>query len=60
MEFFGAGNVVFASDTPFVPEGGEMFIRGTIRAIDELPVTEPERPGIYHGNLGRLVDRSFA
>lgn len=37
-----------------------MFIRGTIRAIDGLPVTEQERPGICHGNLGRLIDRSFA
>lgn len=60
MAFFATGNVVLAIDTPFDPEGGQMFARETIRAIDELPVTEQERAGICHGNLVRLVHRSFA
>ena len=59
MQFFAKGNIVFATDAPFDPEGGRMFIRETIRAIDELDVSEPERADIYYRNLGRLVHRTF-
>jgi aminocarboxymuconate-semialdehyde decarboxylase len=33
LDFFGADRVVFASDCPFDPEGGAMFIREGIRSI---------------------------
>ncbi len=59
MQFCAEGNIVFASDAPFDPEGGRMFIRETIRAIDELDISEPERADIYYRNLGRLVHRTF-
>ena len=59
MEFFGTGRVVFASDAPFDPEGGRMFIRETIRAIDGLGLTDEERAAVYHGNLERLCNRKF-
>ena len=38
IEFFGAENVVFASDAPFDPEGGPMYIRETIAILDALDV----------------------
>ena len=60
MDFFGEDQVVFASDAPFDPEGGRMFIRETIRAIDELDLTERVRAAVYHGNLERLCNRTFA
>jgi aminocarboxymuconate-semialdehyde decarboxylase len=36
MDFFGADRVMFASDCPFDPEGGPMFIRENMRAVEEL------------------------
>lgn len=60
MDFFGEDQVVFASDAPFDPEGGRMFIRETIGAIDELDLTERVRAAVYHGNLERLCNRTFA
>ncbi len=36
LDFFGADKVVFASDAPFDPEQGPMYIRETIKIIDEL------------------------
>ena len=60
MDFFGRSNIVFASDAPFDPEGGRMFIRETIRALDELDINEDTRAAIYHGNLERLTNRKFA
>ena len=60
LDFFGVERTIFASDAPFDPEGGRMFIRETIRIIDALDITDAERAAIYHGNLGRLVGRDFA
>ena len=59
MEFFGTERIVFASDAPFDPEGGRMYIRETIKAIDDLDVSEQTRSAIYHGNLERLCRRKF-
>src|SRR5262245_44892191 len=36
LRFFGADQVVFASDAPFDPEGGPLYIRETIKVIDRL------------------------
>lgn len=51
LEFFGADHVVFASDCPFDPEGGPMYIREMIKVIDELDITEADRRKIYSGNI---------
>ncbi len=59
MDFFGSDQVVFASDAPFDPEGGRMYIRETIRTIDEMDIDEETRAAIYHGNLERLCNRKF-
>ena len=55
LEFFGADQVLFASDAPFDPEQGPMYIRETIRVIDQLPITTEERERIYWGNAVRLL-----
>lgn len=55
IAFFGAERVVFASDCPFDPEGGPMFIREGIRSIEELGLPEGDKRKIYFGNaLGLL------
>ncbi len=38
LRFFGADHVVFASDAPFDPEKGPMYIRETIAIVDRLPI----------------------
>src|SRR5438067_838674 len=36
LEFFGTDRVLFASDAPFDPEGGSLYIRETLKVIDRL------------------------
>ena len=55
LDFFGVDNVVFASDAPFDPEKGPMYIRETIAVLDGLDITEDERGRIYEGNARRLL-----
>jgi aminocarboxymuconate-semialdehyde decarboxylase len=50
LSFFGADHILFASDCPFDPEGGPMFIRENMRAVSELPITESERNKIFSEN----------
>jgi predicted TIM-barrel fold metal-dependent hydrolase len=58
LGFFGVDNVLFASDAPFDPEGGPMYIRDTIAVVDRLPITEEEREQIYWRNAVRLLKLS--
>jgi len=55
LDFFGADQVVLGTDCPFDPEGGALFIREIIAAIDGLDVSEAERRRIYEGNIRRLA-----
>jgi predicted TIM-barrel fold metal-dependent hydrolase len=55
LRFFQPHHVLFASDSPFDPEKGPMYIRETIRVIDRLPISEEERAAIYYGNAIRLL-----
>jgi predicted TIM-barrel fold metal-dependent hydrolase len=55
LAFFGADRVVFASDCPFDPEGGPMFIREGIRSIEDLGLPEADKRKIYFGNAARLL-----
>ena len=55
LDFFGADKVVFASDAPFDPEGGPMYIRDTIKVIDELAISDADRAKIYNGNAAKLL-----
>ena len=55
LRFFGPDMVLFASDSPFDPERGPMYIRETIAIIDRLPITAEERVRIYSGNAIRLL-----
>jgi predicted TIM-barrel fold metal-dependent hydrolase len=58
LAFFGAEHVVFASDCPFDPEGGPMFIREGIRSIEDLKLPEGDKRKIYFGNAMRLLKLS--
>jgi len=60
LKFFGTDRVVFASDAPFDPEGGPMYIRETIKVIDSLEISDGDRAKIYQTNAERLFARQFA
>jgi predicted TIM-barrel fold metal-dependent hydrolase len=47
--------VVFASDAPFDPENGPMYIRETIKIIDRLEVSNEQREQIYWRNAAKLL-----
>jgi aminocarboxymuconate-semialdehyde decarboxylase len=55
LNFFGAGHVLFASDAPFDPERGPMYIRETLAILDRLPITNEEREKIYSKNAVALL-----
>jgi aminocarboxymuconate-semialdehyde decarboxylase len=55
LDFFGADNVVFASDCPFDPEGGPMYIREGIRSIEDLKLSAADQRKIYSGNALKLL-----
>ena len=55
IAFFGADHVVFASDCPFDPEGGPMFIREGINSIESLDLSENDKRRIYFGNAMKLL-----
>ena len=58
LDFFGADKVVFASDCPFDPEGGPMFIREGIRSIEDLHLDEEDARKLYFGNAFKLLGMS--
>jgi aminocarboxymuconate-semialdehyde decarboxylase len=55
IEFFGEDRVLFASDAPFDPEGGPMYIRETIRILDELDISESQRRKLFQDNAVALL-----
>jgi len=55
IEFFGENRVLFASDAPFDPEGGPMYIRDTINILDRMDITDELRQKIYQDNAVDLL-----
>jgi aminocarboxymuconate-semialdehyde decarboxylase len=55
LEFFGDERVLFASDAPFDPEGGPMYIRETIRAIETMNATDEQKRKVFQDNAVSLL-----
>jgi predicted TIM-barrel fold metal-dependent hydrolase len=55
LDFYGVDHVLFASDAPFDPEGGPMYIRETIKVIDALDISNEDREKIYYKNSCALL-----
>ncbi|MEA2720540.1 MAG: uncharacterized protein QOJ39_2404 [Candidatus Eremiobacteraeota bacterium] len=55
LDFFGADHALFGTDCPFDPQGGPMFIRETIRAIESLDLPHDVRDRLYAGNVRKLL-----
>ena len=47
--------MLFASDSPFDPEGGTMYIRETTEIVDALDVSDADRHKIYQRNAVELL-----
>lgn len=59
IEFFGEDHVLFASDAPFDPEGGPMYIRDTIKLIEELDVSDAIKRKVFQDNANKLLGLSI-
>jgi predicted TIM-barrel fold metal-dependent hydrolase len=55
LDFFGQDHVLFGTDCPFDPEGGPLFIRENIKAIDSLKLKEGDRRKMYFGNAIKML-----
>jgi aminocarboxymuconate-semialdehyde decarboxylase len=55
IEFFSEDRVMFASDAPFDPEGGPMYIRDTMAVIDRMDISDAARQKIYQDNAVELL-----
>jgi uncharacterized protein len=55
LDFYGSDHVLFGTDCPFDPQGGPLFIRETIKAIDALKLKKGDARRIYFGNAKRLL-----
>jgi uncharacterized protein len=53
--FFGTSSCLFATDAPFDCEQGRALIRGTIKAVEALPITPGRREMIFAGNARSLL-----
>ena len=50
LDFFGSKKVLFGTDCPFDPQGGPLFIKEVIKAIDSLKLKPEDKRRIYFGN----------
>jgi predicted TIM-barrel fold metal-dependent hydrolase len=55
LDFFGVDRCLFGTDCPFDPEGGPLFIRETIKAIDSLELSSGDREKLYTRNAQRML-----
>jgi aminocarboxymuconate-semialdehyde decarboxylase len=55
LAIFGSERVRFASDFPFDPQGGALFIGETIRVIDNITASRDNKERIDEGNARRLL-----
>ena len=53
-DFFGANHMLFATDSPYDSQLGELLYRETISAVEAMPIPEEDRQKIFHGNARRL------
>ena len=55
LDFYGVKHVLFGTDCPFDPQGGPLFIRETIKALDGMKLKPDDRRRIYFGNAVSML-----
>ena len=53
--FFGADNIVFATDFPFDTELGDKHTRTTIQSVEQMEINDLEKKKIFEDNARRLL-----
>jgi uncharacterized protein len=56
LAYYPRDKVLFASDAPFDPEKGPMYIRETIKLIDSLEIDDEWREDIYWRNAAKIMN----
>ena len=59
FDFFDLDKILFASDCPFDPEKGTLYIRETLRILDELNLPKADRARIDYRNLEAITGVKF-
>ena len=55
VEFFGVDRVLWGSDFPFDREGGSLYIRLSIEALEATGLSPQAKGAIYEGNARRIL-----
>jgi aminocarboxymuconate-semialdehyde decarboxylase len=55
-DFFGADQLIFATDYPYGPDGGRKWLREIPASIRRMDATDDEKRQIIGGNLKRLIE----
>jgi predicted TIM-barrel fold metal-dependent hydrolase len=55
FDFYDFDKIVFASDCPFDPEKGTMYIRETLRILDGIGFAKDKKEKLFHGNLEAIT-----
>lgn len=55
FDFFGEDRLLFGSDMPYDVENGALSIRQTIKAIEEMSISESCKMKIFEGNARKLL-----
>jgi len=53
-DFFGSKQLLFATDYPFGPEYGVVFLRDTLKSIEALNLPENDKERILEGNARKI------
>ncbi len=56
-KFFGPDQVIFATDYPFGPEKGELWMEGALNQVREVSLPQAEKDKILGENLMSLIER---
>ena len=56
LAYYPRDKVLFASDAPFDPEKGPMYIRETIKLIDSLDIDDAWKEDIYWRNAAKIMN----
>lgn len=59
LSFYPLEKIVFASDCPFDPEKGWMYIRETLNILDSIDMPKEDREKIYYKNFEALVGKKL-
>ena len=55
LDFFGPYRILFGTDMPYGAEGGELFVRETIAAVEELDVDASQRAALFESNARAVL-----